>query len=59
MLLLPLLLLSDAILLPAWLSAGKMKAVYVADNTACEHSRNYKFNFYYKTRLNKSKPPST
>lgn len=38
MLLLPLLLLSDAVLLPAWLSAGKMKAVYVADNTACEHS---------------------
>lgn len=37
MLLLPLLLLSDAVLLPAWLSGEKMKAMYVADNTTCEH----------------------
>lgn len=38
MLLLPPLLLSDAVLLPALLSVGKIKAAYVADNTACEHS---------------------
>lgn len=37
MLLPPLLLLSDAVLLPALLSVEKMKAMYVADNITCEH----------------------